>query len=80
MSGESETTAATSDLTAKRAAIQTALDAQAKSVERRVYVLPRELVGRVLDYQLENLLPSEVSAVRELLERGLEVKGFANGR
>ena len=60
------------DLAAKRAAIQTALEAQAKkNTDRRGYVLPRDLIARVLDYQLEKLLPSEVAAVRELLEMGL---------
>ena len=59
------------DLNAKRAAIESALAAEKKNAERRVYVLPRELVGRVLDYQLAKLLPSEVAAVRELIEAGL---------
>lgn len=62
------------DLTAKRAAINAALDAQAKNTEHRVYVLPRELIARVLDYQLERLLPSEVAAVRELLEAALSAR------
>ena len=38
-------------------------------------MLPRELIGRVLDYQLEKLLPSEVAAVRELIAIGLKAKG-----
>ena len=68
------------DLAGKRAAIEAALAEQAKAVERRVYVLPCVLVGRVLDYQLAKLLPSEVAAVRELLEIALDAKGFANGQ
>lgn len=64
------------DLNAKRAAVQAALASRAKDVERRVYLLPRELVARILDYQLDKLLPSEVAAVRELLETGLEAKGL----
>lgn len=64
------------DLDAKRAAIKAALDAKDQDTERRVYVLPRELIGRLLDYQLEKLLPSEVATVRELLDDALGERGF----
>jgi hypothetical protein len=37
---------------AKRASVQAALADRAKNTERRVYVMPRELVSRILDYQL----------------------------
>lgn len=38
---------------------------------RRVYVLPKELLLRVHQYGFEGGHPSEVSAVRELLEDAL---------
>lgn len=38
---------------------------------RRVYVLPAELVDRVLAYQKARRLPSEVEAVRRLLDDAL---------
>lgn len=38
---------------------------------RRVYVLPRELVKRIHEYGYQNDHPSEVSAVRALLEKAL---------
>lgn len=43
-------------------------------VDRRVYVLPAEMVARVLRYQADRGLPSEVAAVRELLAEGLRLK------
>lgn len=43
-------------------------------VARRVYVLPAEMVARVLRYQADRSLPSEVAAVRELLAEGLRLK------
>ncbi|WP_342643415.1 hypothetical protein [Rhodoligotrophos ferricapiens] len=42
---------------------------------RRVYVLPRDLVKQIHDYGYANGHQSEVSAVRELLEKALV--GFA---
>lgn len=69
-----------SPLTDKRLLVQTALreaaEAEQRNSERRVYVLPIELLDRVLDYQLAHLLPSEVSAVRLLLEQALDAEGF----
>lgn len=44
-------------------------------MERRVYVLPSDTVVEILDYQAERGLPSEVAAVRELLDRALTLKG-----
>jgi len=44
---------------------------QPKTV-RRVYLLPRDLVARIHDYGYETGHPSEVSAVRELLEYALK--------
>lgn len=43
---------------------------------RRVYVLPSVVVAKIIDYQVEHSLPSEVAAVRELLDRALIVKGY----
>lgn len=45
-----------------------------KELSRRVYVLPRDLVERIHEYGYENGHPSEVSAVRELLEYALTHK------
>jgi hypothetical protein len=42
--------------------------------QRRVYVLPAQLVKRVLQYALDHDLASEVEAARELLEIGLAAK------
>lgn len=39
---------------------------------RRVYDLPVELVDRVVDFQKERALPSEVEAVRRLLDQALK--------
>ena len=41
---------------------------------RRVYVLPIGLVKRIHEYGYAAGHPSEVSAVRDLLEKGLAVK------
>ena len=38
---------------------------------RRVYVLPRDLVKRIHEYGYDAGHPSEVSAVRELLETAI---------
>ena len=40
--------------------------------QRRVYVLPAELLERVLAFQKETGLPSEVEAVRRLLDDALK--------
>lgn len=42
--------------------------------ERRVYVLPSELVQRVREYQEGNGIPSEVEAVRRLLDNALQMR------
>lgn len=43
---------------------------------RRVYVLPRELVKRIHDFGYNHGHPSEVAAVRDLLESALKAKGY----
>ena len=40
--------------------------------QRRVYVLPSELVDRIVEFQTEKGLPSEVEAVRRLLDEALK--------
>lgn len=42
--------------------------------QRRVYVLPAELVERVVNYQRQRGLSSEVDAVRRLLDEALKIK------
>lgn len=66
------------DLQAKRAAIVKALKKvkNGRDAERVVWLLPQELLGRILDYQLEKLLPSEVAAARELLDFALGMNCF----
>lgn len=44
------------------------------STQRRVYVLPAELVERVIQYQSDMKLPSEVEAVRRLLDDALQLR------
>ena len=39
--------------------------------QRRVYVLPSELVERIVAFQVEKNYPSEVEAVRKLLDEAL---------
>ncbi|WP_157928736.1 hypothetical protein [Pararhizobium haloflavum] len=46
---------------------------------RRVYVLPVELVERIHAYGFDRGHPSEVSAVRELLECALKPLGYGGG-
>jgi hypothetical protein len=46
-------------------------------MSRRVYTLPIDLVRRIHEYGYENGHPSEVSAVRELLETALSAKAGA---
>lgn len=48
---------------------------------RRVYVLPTEMVARMLRYQADRGLPSETAAARELLVEGLRLSaGDASAR
>ena len=42
------------------------------STQRRVYVLPDELVGRILAFQRETGSPSETEAARRLLDEALK--------
>lgn len=42
--------------------------------ERRVYVLPSELVERIREYQESQSIPSEVEAVRRLLDAALQMR------
>lgn len=44
------------------------------ATERRVYVLPNELLGRIRRYQSDNNISSEVEAVRKLLDESLQSK------
>ena len=58
---------------------QQAIRAAARSASpmaRRTYLLPADLVARIVEYQAARLIPHEVVAVRELLDFGLGVKGF----
>ncbi|RWR28841.1 hypothetical protein D2T31_12065 [Sinirhodobacter populi] len=41
---------------------------------RKVYVLPRELVDRISAFQTDKKLPSEVEAVRRLLDEALKYR------
>ncbi len=61
---------------AKRKAVRRAVMAAEKTGVRRVYVLPKELVSRVLNHQMKMLLPTEVAAARDLLDRALTKEGF----
>jgi hypothetical protein len=47
---------------------------KAEEASRRVYMLPRSLVQRIHEYGYEQGHPSEVSAVRELLETALAAR------
>lgn len=40
--------------------------------QRRVYALPQEMVDRIVEFQKEKGLPSEVEAVRRLLDEALK--------
>ena len=44
---------------------------------RRVYELPKELMDRIRRYQADRRLPSEVAAVRELLDYALSRQNAA---
>jgi len=48
--------------------------AEKEATERRVYVLPQELVERVRKYQRDTLISSEVEAVRRLLDTALQLR------
>ncbi|WP_137392265.1 hypothetical protein [Rhodoligotrophos defluvii] len=43
-----------------------------EQTQRRVYVLPTELVDRIVAFQAEKGFPSEVEAVRKLLDEALK--------
>jgi len=43
-----------------------------EATQRRVYVLPTELVNRIVEFQNEKKLPSEVEAARRLLDEALK--------
>ncbi|MXV58355.1 MULTISPECIES: hypothetical protein [unclassified Saccharibacter] len=42
------------------------------NAERRVYLLPKTLLGRIRAYQAKNKIPTEVEAARKLLHQALE--------
>lgn len=44
------------------------------TTERRIHVLPVELLERIRAYQSENNIPSEVEAVRRLLSEALQAR------
>lgn len=48
--------------------------AEKEPTERRVYVLPAELVERIRRYQKDHLIASEVEAVRRLLDTALHLR------
>lgn len=52
--------------------------AEKEATERRVYVLPVELVERVRQYQKDNAIASEVEAVRRLLDTALQMRDTVN--
>lgn len=48
--------------------------AEENSTVRKIYVLPRELVERIALFQEDKKLPSEVEAVRRLLDEALKYR------
>lgn len=46
--------------------------------QRRVYALPAEMVDRIVEFQREKGLPSEVEAVRRLLDEALKSRDDVN--
>lgn len=46
--------------------------------ERRIHVLPKELLGRIRGYQVDNNISSEVETVRRLLNEALDRKEMDN--
>ncbi|WP_010508425.1 hypothetical protein [Komagataeibacter europaeus] len=49
-------------------------DQEKPTTERRVHVLPVELLERIRTYQTDNNIPSEVEAVRRLLSEALQAR------
>lgn len=49
-------------------------DQEKPTTERRVHVLPVELLERIRTYQNDNNIPSEVEAVRRLLSEALQAR------
>ena len=45
-----------------------------EDTERRIHVLPKELLHRVRAYQNANAIPSEVEAIRRLLNEALQMR------
>lgn len=58
--------------------IRAAIRAKAKvqPFVRKVWLLPSEMSSRIIDYQEDQLLPSEVEAARRLLDIGLQLRGM----
>lgn len=54
--------------------IEMAIDQDKPTTERRIHVLPIELLDRIRAYQSENNIPSEVEAVRRLLSEALQAR------
>lgn len=48
--------------------------AEESATIRKIYVLPRELVERIASFQEDKKLPSEVEAVRRLLDEALKYR------
>lgn len=48
--------------------------AEKEATERRVYVLPKELLDRIRGYQSRNGIGAEVEAVRRLLDTALQMR------
>ena len=51
-------------------------EAKDKPVTRRIYHIPVETLADVLRFQADHRLPTEVAAVRELLNLALTAKGY----
>lgn len=56
------------------AEIEMAEDQEKPTTERRIHVLPVELLDRIRAYQADNNIPSEVEAVRRLLSEALQAR------
>lgn len=50
------------------------MDENPSGTKRRVYDLPQELVDRILEFQRDRGLPSEVEAARRLLDQALKAR------
>ena len=59
-----------------KARIAETKQARRQNMVRRVYELPAALEESILRYQEAELIPSEVEAVRQLLDVALKAKGF----